>query len=261
LIWTVDKELDYSYFKEVTAMSDELIHYISRVALPAFAFIVFLFSVPKKAKPLRIFSVILLFILLRDAMTPTGLWKITSTLELRFVDQPLTLWLLAISSVGLIFLSRFAIGHLGPWNKRPIFESIIIGLSAGILVAVLPYSFGQWTTRAPSVKAEGVSLLLAIAALAFLGNLLEEAIFRGHFQNYLYELNLSDSRVILLSGSTFSLCHSFLAFTVTHAGWPILAFTFYEGIICAYLRHRNGLLSAALAHGAGLFLILSGWLG
>jgi hypothetical protein len=242
-------------------MADELIHYISRVTIPSCALIVFLFIIPKKAKPLRIFSFILLFILLRDAMTPTGLWKITSTLELRFVDQPLTLWLLAISSVGLIFLSRFAMGHLGSWNKKPIFESIMIGLSAGVLVAVLPYLFGQWTMRAPFAKVEGVSQLLAIAALAFLGNLLEEAIFRGHFQNYLYDLNLSDSRVVLLSGGTFSICHSFLAFTVTHAGWPILAFTFYEGIICAYLRHRNGLLSAALAHGAGLFLILSGILG
>jgi membrane protease YdiL (CAAX protease family) len=141
---------------------------------------------------------------------------------------------------------------------RPITESVFLGLAAGVLIALLPFLFGQWSQRVPSARPEGWSLFIGIAALAFLGNLLEEAIFRGHFQNYLNELKLSNGRIILLSGAAFSVCHTFLAFTVTHAGWPVLAFTFYEGLICAYLRQRNGLISAALAHGMGLFLILSG---
>lgn len=242
-------------------MSNELIQYIQRVTFPAVAIFAFLFCVPKAGKPLRIFSLILLFVIFRDAMTPVGLWRITETLELRFIDQPLTLWLLAISSIGVVFLSQIAIGPLGRWSTKALFESIIVGFVAGIFIALLPYLFGLWTHQIRSPRTEGVSSLVAIAAIAFLGNTLEEVIFRGHFQNYLNELKISNLRVVLLSGAAFSICHSFLAFTVTNAGWPILVFTFYEGTICAYLRQRNGLLSAVLAHGMGLFLILSGIFG
>src|SRR4051812_21786125 len=99
-------------------MSNELLHYVTQVTFPAFVILIFLFCIPKAEKLLRIFSLILLFILFRDATTPAGLWKITSTLELRFIDQPLTLWLLALSSVGLVALSQFAIGSLGCWNNK-----------------------------------------------------------------------------------------------------------------------------------------------
>lgn len=91
-------------------MSIELIQYFMRVAFPAFGIAVFLFYIPKNEKLLRIFSFMFLFILFRDAMTPVGLWKITETLEIRFIDQPLTLWLLSISSICLVALSQFAIG-------------------------------------------------------------------------------------------------------------------------------------------------------
>lgn len=242
-------------------MSNELVQYMAQVAIPALALLCFSFCVPKMMKPLRIFSLMLLFILFRDTMTPTGLWKITSGLEIRFIDQPLTLWLLALSSMGLVFLSYFLIGGLGSWNKRSLSESIIVGLGAGVLVAIIQYLFSQWTRQEASPRPEGAVLLIAIAALAFLGNTLEEVIFRGHFQNYLNECKLSNTRVVFLSAGAFSVCHSFLAFTLTSIGWPILVFTFYEGTICAYLRQRNGLLSATLAHGMGLFLILSGTFG
>src|SRR5438874_2229740 len=93
-------------------LSPELIHYIERVTVPAVALFTFMFAVPKSAKILRIFSFILLFILFRDAMTPEGLWKITPTLEVRFIEQPVTLWWLAICSVCLVIVSHFAIEDL-----------------------------------------------------------------------------------------------------------------------------------------------------
>ena len=88
---------------------------IMRITVPVLVLVCFLFTIPKRVKILRIFSFVLLFIVLRDAMTPVGLWKITSSLELRFIAQPLTLWLLAISSIGLVIQSQLAIGH---WPSR-----------------------------------------------------------------------------------------------------------------------------------------------
>ncbi|MCG5219483.1 hypothetical protein [Streptosporangium sp. KLBMP 9127] len=51
-----------------------------------------------------------------------------------------------------------------------------------------------------------------------------------------------------------SACHVFLASTVTVVGWQLLAFTLYEGLICAFLRLRSGVI-AALAHGIAIFLL------
>jgi hypothetical protein len=44
---------------------------------------------------------------------------------------------------------------------------------------------------------------------------------------------------------------------VTDLGWPLLAFTLYEGLICAFLRLRSGVIAAALAHGTAIFLLTS----
>ncbi|MFC7109047.1 hypothetical protein ACFQQB_56800 [Nonomuraea rubra] len=64
-------------------------------------------------------------------------------------------------------------------------------------------------------------------------------------------------RAALLSAALFAACHVFLASTVTAAGWPLLLFTLYEGLICAFLRLRSGVIAAALAHGTAIFLLAS----
>ena len=243
---------------------NELIHYIFRITPGVIAFFIFFYLVPRSLKLLRIVGFILLFALTRDAMTPEGLWTITNSLEIRFISQPNILLFLAFSSVALVILSHFVIGNLrdrGLWLKRPVFESVGIGLFSGVLVALLPYCVRILTAQTSSPRPGGFALIASIFALTFLGNLLEETIFRGHFQTYLSEQNLSRVRVILLSGLMFSICHTFLAFTVTNVGWPILIFTMYEGTICAFLRERNGLLAAAIAHGTGLFLVGTGIVG
>ena len=245
-------------------MSEELIGYIVRIAPASLSLLVFLLAVPKKLKLLRIFAFILLFILFRDALTPEGLWTITSSLELRFISQPLTLWLLAFASVGVVVISHFTIASLRDskmWVKKAPGAAVFAGFVGGILIAVLPYAFGVMTSRVSLPRPQGLGLIGSIAALAFLGNLLEEVLFRGHLQNYFIESGVQPRRTVFLSGAMFALCHSFLAFTVTPVGWPILLFTFYEGLLCAFLRYKNGLLSSVLAHGTGLFLILTGALG
>lgn len=59
----------------------------------------------------------------------------------------------------------------------------------------------------------------------------------------------------------FAACHAFLATTVTDVGWPLLAFTLWEGLICAFLRLRWGVIPAAIAHGLAIFLLSSGLFG
>jgi hypothetical protein len=45
---------------------------------------------------------------------------------------------------------------------------------------------------------------------------------------------------------------------VTDVGWPLLLFTLYEGLICAFLRMYRGVIPAACAHGVAIFLLGSG---
>lgn len=45
---------------------------------------------------------------------------------------------------------------------------------------------------------------------------------------------------------------------MTDVGWPLLAFTLWEGLICAFLRLRWGVIPAAIAHGLAIFLLSSG---
>ena len=88
-----------------------------RVAFPALMLVISLFFIPRSEKLLRIFSIVLLFILFPDAMTPVGLWKTIPTLQLRFADQPTTLWSLALSPIRLLVFSRYAIGRIGIWIR------------------------------------------------------------------------------------------------------------------------------------------------
>jgi len=47
---------------------------------------------------------------------------------------------------------------------------------------------------------------------------------------------------------------------VTDAGPPLLLFTLYEGLICAFLRMHRGVVPAVIAHGLAIFLIGAGLL-
>ena len=85
----------------------------------------------------------------------------------------------------------------------------------------------------------------------------EEVFFRGYLQGRL-EQAMPAMRAALLSAVLFAACHAFLATTVTDVGWPLLAFTLWEGLICAFLRLRWGVIPAAIAHGLAIFLLSSG---
>lgn len=102
-----------------------------------------------------------------------------------------------------------------------------------------------------------VALLGPLLVLAFGGNLMEEVLFRGFLQGYLETL-LSGIRVVMLSGLFFAAGHVFLAATVTDLGWPILAFTLAEGLVCAWVKQRSGVLAATVTHGLVIFALASG---
>jgi membrane protease YdiL (CAAX protease family) len=231
-------------------------------AIPASAVIGLTFwFVPKSLTLLRVILLIFLFIVFRDAMTPVGIWTITSDLQLRFVNDNLALISLALFSFVGALGSSWLLPELKKhfiYFKKPAVMCVVAGILGAVLVAALPLTF-QARSLAP-LPALAAEALPALFLLAVLGNFMEEVLFRVYFQGYLSE-HVSANRAALLSGLMFSVCHVFLAFTVTSAGPLLLVFTLYEGLICAFLMLRFGLVAATLAHGLGIFVVCGGLSG
>ena len=100
-------------------------------------------------------------------------------------------------------------------------------------------------------------LLPALLYMALAGNFLEELLFRGFLQSKLQK-QTSPTRAALLSGLLFAVAHVFLASTVTNVGVLLLVFVAIEGIVCAFVYKRYGLISAAITHGIAIFMLASG---
>lgn len=211
---------------------------------------------------LRIVMLILGFILIRDAMTPAGLWDFglveNAVPWIRMTDHWVILVVFGLVSLFLVAttLRDNGLRALVMWG-RPNISTILFGV-AGAVLAVLPIFF---ITAGHPIEGRGGTVAAAILpALAFMtlaGNLLEEVFFRGYLQGRL-EASMTAVRAAIFSGVLFAACHSFLATTVTNVGWPLLAFTLWEGLICAFLRLRRGVIPAAIAHGLAIFLLSSG---
>lgn len=226
------------------------------------AFALLFASIPKSETGLRILSLIMAFVLLRDAMTPMGLWRPASTqldswfpaFSLSFHEDPVVLAGLAFTSLAVVVILARGVPELGRllvWHRNGIAVGCGLGVLAGGLLALPVLVLGGFhaerlTTHFPWV--------IAMLLLAYGGNTLEEVLFRGFLQGHLESVT-SAVRAAIASGIAFGACHAFLALTVTQIGWPILVFTFAEGLVCAFLRMRYGLIPAILAHGTAIFLI------
>lgn len=243
----------------------ELIDYTLRVlpgtVLVAMAFVA---ARPVRDPMFRILLLILGFVLIRDAMTPAGFWTfgVTDSVPwLRFTDRAELLVALGATTLAFVgVLLRWVpdLRELVVWGRlRP--ATVGLGIGGGVAVAAPVLAFAQLIEVDDRGGAVAVSLLPALLFLALAGNLGEEVLFRGFLQGRL-EQSVSPVRAAVLSGVLFAACHAFLASTVTDLGWPLLAFTLYEGLICAFLRMRWGVWPAALAHGTGIFLLASGLL-
>src|SRR5262245_47770090 len=149
-----------------------------------------MFWVLRREPRVRVVLYLALFVLLRDAMTPLGLWKFGTEgfLWIRLHSDPWFLVASGLSSLGMVlavyFLDR---------DNRPLFRwtrgKLPLGLAWGIggaAVVVAPlvaiYQYTDIGSRGGEVPSENIP---AILVFALLGNLFEEALFRGYVYGHL----------------------------------------------------------------------------
>lgn len=205
---------------------------------------------PRLQTGMRLLIVLLAFVCMRDLMTPCGLWAIGGTPLLQFHANPWVLAALGVASLALVALLARLLPEL--WRRLVGFKGnraagLAMGLGAGCLIG-LPIRMYLGLELAPW------PWLLGFAVLAFAGNALEEVLFRGMLQGLL-ERHGSAQRAAFGSACAFCACHAYLAFVLTDLGWPIVAFTFVEGLACAQVRLKFGTVPATAAHGTAILLL------
>lgn len=225
--------------------------------------IIYLLIPKNKATIFRISLLIMGFILVRDTMTPMGFWQLGLTeqaLWVRFIHDHFILLGLGIVSilltVGIVYANPEMKSFL-KWNGDSTIKSILAGIVGSFLVIfpfLLMYSFVDLSERGGEMA---ISLLFPLLFMALAGNFMEEVLFRGYLQGYFEEIT-GTYQAALLSGLMFAAGHVFLATSVTDLGWPILVFTLYEGLICAFVRIKYGIIGSTLTHGLTIFLLSSG---
>lgn len=203
------------------------------------------------------------FILMRDTLTPLGLWKIGKTggvFWVRLSADPVFLILFGLCSLVMV-MGLFAFDRENRqqliWFKKKKIIGIILGLTGGLAV-VLPYFI---LYRRIGIEQRGgavdTTLLIPIFVFALFGNLFEEGLFRGYV---LGSLQCKEKRLWagFASGVVFAFCHVFLAITVTDVGLPLLLFVLWEGVITGLVGAEYGIIPSTLCHGGAVFLLSSG---
>ncbi|MBN1882817.1 MAG: CPBP family intramembrane metalloprotease [Deltaproteobacteria bacterium] len=239
-----------------------LISYCARILPGLVVGIAFVLLVGKRDAAYRVMAYILMFVLMRDAMTPLGMWRFGTEgfFRIRFADMPLLLVVLGLSSgtgACAILLFDKELRGLIVWFKEGVISSVIIGLCGAAVVAA-PLLIGyRWVDIAARGGAVATSLVFPLLCVTIFGNFLEETLFRGLFYGHMERLT-TPLRAALTSGVLFAFAHVFLAFTVTNVGLPVLLFCLWEGTICGLVRMKWGLVSATLVHGGAIFLLSAG---
>lgn len=249
---------------ELMSIVEILVAYSLRIT-PGLVLLAAVFMlVPTKQVLMRIMVLILGFVLMRDAMTPEGLWQfgITDTaVWIRFINDPWILLVLAGMS-GLIVYGLQLIPSLKKlvrWGDLRDPKIYLVGITGAIAVAAPFVLLAQPVDMAQRGGEVAGAVVLAVLVMALVGNLLEELLFRGYLQSF-FEKHTTALRAALISGVTFAAAHTYLASTVTDLGWPLLAFVLLEGLTCAFIYLRCGLVASALTHGLAIFILASGLL-
>lgn len=241
---------------------DDLFNYFLRIT-PGLSIVIAVFVLmPRKLLIAKIFLLIIGFILMRDAMTPVGFWEFgisESVIWLRFIDSSLILIVLGVLSLiaSLLLLKIKDLKKLVKWGNLRSWETYVMGLAVGLIVATPFILLGINTPIDLRGGEIATTLLPALAIMSFAGNFLEELVFRGFLQSYL-EKHTSTIRAALLSGLMFAVAHIFLASTVTSLGLPVILFVAIEGLACAFVYRKYGLISSTIVHGLVIFMLASG---
>lgn len=243
---------------------DRIIDYILRI-LPGLACaVLFLLALPRKALAVRMMSYLLIFIIIRDSMTPLGFWSIGTQgfFWIRFDPDTIILLVLGCSSAAIIWgmnVYEKDLKSLIVWFSGSKVMGVAAGIAGGFVVALPLIILYQWVPVSARGGAVPRSILPMLLVVTLIGNLYEETLFRGFFFGYLEKhIGVAPLKAAFLSGLMFSFGHVFLATTVTAIGYPLLVFTFYEGVVAGLLRMKYGLVAAALAHGTAIWLLASG---
>ena len=241
-------------------LSNYLIRLIPGMALG----VLFFALIPRRILLLRLMGYLMLFIFIRDAMTPAGLWSFGSAggFWIRFAENGPVLTLMGFSSLFIVLaMNRIdpALKALLVWFKGNRGIGLLAGAGGTLAViapAVLLYTSVPLAERGGDVA---MALLVPIAITTMLGNLYEEVLFRGYLQGYLEtDGGLTPLKAAFASGTAFGFGHIFLAAAVSSIGWPLLAFAVYEGIIAGLVRMKYGVIPATLTHGGAIFFLASG---
>ncbi|MFO7917345.1 MAG: CPBP family intramembrane glutamic endopeptidase [Anaerolineae bacterium] len=240
---------------------DSLIPYLSLVT-PGLVLGAVMLYVVRNEHRLRITVYVALFVLLRDAMTPLGLWSLGTEgfFWIRLSENPGFLVAFGLGSLGLVLvLVRFDRENRPSliWIRERSIEGWWVG-GLGAAIVVLPLALiYRSTPQAARGGAVPTGILPALLIFALFGNLLEEMLFRGYVLGEL-TLQMRPIRAGVLSGVVFAFCHIFLATTVTDVGSPLLLFTLWEGAIAGLVGARYGIGPATVTHGGAVFLLASG---
>jgi uncharacterized protein len=240
----------------------QLIDYFTRVT-PGFALgLLLLWLLPRALAGARLCVHIGLFILVRDTMTPLGLWRIGEEPApwLRLASDPVVLIALAVASLGLVIGTKQlepSLARTLVWWQGSKALAAAAGVGCALLIALPVIALAHGVPIGARGGAVATSALLPLLIFSLCGNAYEELLFRGFLQGWLME-HTTAVRAMVLTGLAFAFGHIYLATTVTGVGVAVLAFTAYEGLICAELRRRMGLWSAVLAHGGGIFILATG---
>ncbi len=222
----------------------------------------FLVILPKNRTEIRIFAYIMLFIVLRDTMTPLQLWSLGSEgwFWLRVRELPVLLLMVSVAAAGIVLATNWYepdLRRLIVWFKGQPLICLLGGLAGAVAIATPVILLYQSVPIAQRGGTVSVGLLPILLIFCLLVNFYEESLFRGYFQGFI-EAYTSPLRAAVLSGILFSFGHTFLATTVTNVGAPLVLFTLYEGVIAGLVRMRFGMIPSVLAHGVGVFLLCSG---
>ncbi|MFQ6590203.1 MULTISPECIES: CPBP family intramembrane glutamic endopeptidase [Pseudomonas] len=209
---------------------------------------------PSTLSAMRILILLAAFVLMRDVMTPLGMWSLGREAQIAFTHNTFVLAMLGgLSALLILLLARIApqLWQMVRWSIGNPAVGLAVGLLVGCLIGV-PLRVHQGID-ASAIHGYWV-WLPGMLVLAYGANALEEVLFRGFLQGYL-EQQLTPLRAALISGVAFAACHTFLALSVTQLGATVLLFTLIEGLACAWVRMRYGVLPATLTHGTAILLI------